>query len=197
MPGSGTLPIRSACMTISFALSGDPRPRLVARLVGEGPLPADLSDGLREAATASRFAGKAGQVFESFVPTESGLLRMALAGTGKAGGTERLAGLERAGGALVAKYLTSGEIALGIDFTGSALTAAEAVAVLLGARLRSWRYDIYKTKLSDEQKVSLTQVIAIAAPEGSESLWATEAALAEGVEFTRELVTEPANVIYP
>ena len=27
--------------------------------------------------------------------------------------------------------------------------------------------------------------------------WAVEAALAEGVEFTRELVTEPANVIYP
>ena len=25
----------------------------------------------------------------------------------------------------------------------------------------------------------------------------TEAALAEGVEFTRELVTEPANIIYP
>ena len=184
-------------MTISFALSGDSRPRLVARLVGEGPLPADLSDPLREAAAASRFSGKAGQVFESFVPTESGLLRMALVGTGKAGGTERLAALERAGGALVARYLTSGETALGIDFTGSALTAAEAVAVLLGARLRRWRYDIYKTKLSDEQKVSLTQVIAIAAPEGSESLWATEAALAEGVEFTRELVTEPANVIYP
>jgi leucyl aminopeptidase len=86
---------------------------------------------------------------------------------------------------------------LGIDFAGSALTAAEAAAVLLGARLRGWRYDIYKTKLTDDQKVSLETVVAIGAPEGSDSAWTIEAALAEGIEFTRELVTEPANVIYP
>ncbi|WP_353228088.1 leucyl aminopeptidase [Novosphingobium sp.] len=184
-------------MTIAFAVSGDARPRLVARLVGEGTLPADLAEPLREAATASRFAGKTGQVFESFVASESGLLRMALVGIGSASGSDRLAGLERAGGAVAAKYLTSGETVLGIDFAGSALTATEAVAVLLGARLRSWRYDIYKTKLSEDQKVSLTKIVAFAAPEGTEALWTTEAALAEGVEFTRELVTEPANVIYP
>jgi leucyl aminopeptidase len=184
-------------MTIVFASSGDTRPRLVARLVAEGSLPADLAGPVREAATASRFSGKTGQVFEAFVHEADGLTRLALAGIGKANGTDRLAALERAGGALAAKYLTSGETVLGIDFAGSALTATEAVAVLLGARLRGWRYDIYKTKLSDDQKVSLDQIVAIGAPEGADSAWTTEAALAEGIEFTRELVTEPANVIYP
>jgi leucyl aminopeptidase len=184
-------------MTVVFASATDPRPRLVARLVAEGSLPADLSATVVEAAAASRFAGKTGQVFETFAAGETGLARIALAGTGKAGGTDRPAALERAGGALVAKYLTSGEPALGIDFTGTALSPIEASAVLLGARLRGWRYDVYKTKLTDEQKVSLTQIVAIGAPEGTDSAWATEAALAEGIEFTRELVTEPANVIYP
>ena len=183
-------------MSVVFASATDPRPRLTARLVSEGNMPADLPATVGDAAAASRFAGKTGQVFESFGSGDAGLTRLALAGIGKATG-DRLSALERAGGALVAKYLTSGEPALGIDFAGAGLTATEAVAVLLGARLRGWRYDVYKTKQTDEQKVSLTQIIAIAAPEGTEAAWATEAALAEGIEFTRELVTEPANVIYP
>jgi leucyl aminopeptidase len=69
--------------------------------------------------------------------------------------------------------------------------------VLLAARLRAWRHDVYRTKLSDEQKPSLAKIVALGAPEGTADLWETEAAIAEGVEFTRELVTEPANVIYP
>jgi leucyl aminopeptidase len=188
-------------MTISFVASGQARPeakpRLIARLVGEGAMPADCPETVRDAALASRFAGKAGQVFETFASGDHGLARLAFAGIGKATGAERLAALERAGGALVAKYLTSGETALGIDFAGSELTAAEAVAVLFGARLRGWRYDVYKTKLSDDHKPTLTNIVAIDAPEGAEALWQSESALASGVEFTRELVTEPANVIYP
>jgi leucyl aminopeptidase len=183
-------------MTIQFAFAHDARPRLVARLIGEGGLPEDLAPVVRDAAAASRFAGRAGQVFETFVAGDAGLERLALAGIGKAG-TDRAATLERAGGALVAKYLTSGETALAIDFAGSGLTGAEAAAVLLGARLRGWRHDIYKTRLTDEQKPSLERVVAIAAPEGTEAAWQVEEALAAGVEFSRELVTEPANVIYP
>lgn len=185
-------------LTTVFAAPGDTAPRLIARLCGEGALPGDLTEAVRAAAAASRFAGKPGQVFESFATDGEGHLRRdALAGFGNGAGGERLAALERAGGALTAKYLTSGETVLGIDFGGSALTAAEAVAVLLGARLRSWRHDIYRTKLTDEQKPSLEKIVAIDAPDGTAALWQSEAALAAGVEFTRELVTEPANVIYP
>ncbi len=35
------------------------------------------------------------------------------------------------------------------------------------------------------------------APDGTETAWEIETAIAEGVEFTRQLVTEPANAIYP
>jgi len=136
-------------------------------------------------------------VFEAFVHAGGALQRLAYAGLGEAGASGRLAALERAGGALTAKYIASGETAMAIDFGGSGLSAEEATAVLLGARLRGWRHDVYRTTLPDDQKCSLTDSIAMHAPEGTEDAWQTESAIAEGVEFTRRLVTEPANVIYP
>jgi leucyl aminopeptidase len=51
--------------------------------------------------------------------------------------------------------------------------------------------------MKDEQKITLSRAIVIGAPEGSEAAWTEAAALADGIELTRELVTEPANVIYP
>ena len=184
-------------MIIEFAAAASPRPRLVASLIAQDALPAGTDLLVREAAAAARFTGKPGQVFEAFTAESDTVTRHAFAGIGEAGAAGRTAALERAGGALTAKYLASGETVMALDFAGSALTAEEATAVLLAARLRGWRHDVYRTKLSDDQKVSLTKIVAIAAPEGTEALWETESALAEGVEFTRELVTEPANVIYP
>jgi leucyl aminopeptidase len=184
-------------MNIVFARGAAELPRLVARIVAEGPLPEGTPALVVEGAQAARFAGKAGQVHEAFVAGEKGLVRLAFAGAGDLSDGDRRAGLERAGGALAAKYLTSGEDALGIDFTGTGFSAQDVVSVLLGARLRSWQFLTYRTRLKDEQKPSLKSVIALGAPEGTEDLWPVEVAVAKGVEFTRELVTEPANVIYP
>ncbi len=169
----------------------------VARVVDQDGVPATLEAVLIEGARASRFTGKAGQVFEGFVSRDGAVVRAALAGAGAAGAGDRTASLERAGAALTAKYLASGEQVLTIDFTGTALSAGEVAAVLLGARLRGWRHDAYRTKLADDHKVSLGTLRVVGAPAGTEAAWLVEAALAEGIEFTRELVTEPANVIYP
>lgn len=184
-------------MKVVFRTSEAPLPRLVARLVVQDELPADLDAVVREGAAAARFAGKAGQVYETFVGADGGVKRLALAGIGGADAADRLASLEKAGAALTAKFLTSGETALAIDFAGSGLSGEQAAAVLLGARLRGWRHDVYRTKLADEQKPSLAEIVAVAAPEGTAAAWDDASAVAEGVEFTRELVAEPANVIYP
>jgi len=169
----------------------------VAHVVNQDSLDATLDPVLAEGAKASRFTGKTGQLHEGFVSRDGTVVRVALAGAGEKGAKDRIASLERAGAAITAKYIASGESAVTIDLSDAGLGAAEAAAVILGARLRGWRYDIYRTKLSADQKASLTTIRVAGAPEGTEAAWEVEAALADGVELTRELVTEPANIIYP
>ena len=171
--------------------------RLIAQIVDQDAMPAGIEPELVAGARTSRFAGKPGQVFDGFVSRGGNVVRVALAGAGEPGAKSRLASLERAGAALTARFLTSGETALEIDFAGTSLHAEQVAAVLLGARLRGWRYDLYRTKLADDQKPTLSEIVVTGAPAGSDAAWATEEALAQGVEFTRELVTEPANIIYP
>jgi leucyl aminopeptidase len=188
-------------MQIRFqSAAGVSAPRLLALVVGQDRLPAGLERAVMEGAAAARFTGKAGQLFEAFVERDGQLVRLALAGAGSDTGdgeAVRTSGLERAGAALAARYLTSGEATLALDAAASGLGAEDLAAVLLGLRLRAWRHDAYRTKLKDEQKVSLKEVVVLGAPKEAEREWQAAAALADGVEFTRDLVTEPANVVYP
>jgi len=184
-------------MQISFVDVSANRPRLLAYPVNKGESPEWLGKAVAEGAKAARFEGKGNQIFETFVERDGAVERVALAGIGDAGAEDRLSLLERAGAGLVAKYLTSGEEELLIDLSRARLSPQEAVAVLLGARLRAWRHDAYRTRLRDDQKPSLGRIAVLGAPEGTEQAWTIESAVAAGVAFTRELVTEPANIIYP
>ena len=178
-----------------------PAPRFIARLAAPDAMPAGIEPVLAAGAKAARFAGKSGQIHEGFVERGEDLVRVALVGIGEANGNANGSGsmgsLEKAGASLTARYLTSGESALTIDLAGAGLNATETAAFLLGMRLRAWRHDAYRTKVPDDQKVTLTSVQVINAPADTAGEWARESALAEGVEFTRKLVTEPGNVIYP
>ncbi len=186
-------------MQIRFAEEApSPAPRLQARVIDQDNPPADLDPVLAEGARASRFTGKAGQLHEGFIPAEGGQVRrIALAGLGERAGANRAANVEKAGAGLAAKYLASGETAMVLDLAGSSLLAAETSAFLLALKLRGWRHDAYRTKLPEDQKPSLKDVVVVNAPAGAEAEWSRESAIAEGVEFTRELVTEPGNHIYP
>jgi len=185
-------------MKVVFVDAAPAAASLVARPVNQDALPADLDAVVAGGVRAARFAAKTAQVFESFADRgDGGVVRQVLVGLGKPDADDRTSGLERAGAALVAKYLTSGETELTLDFTGAGLDASAAAALLLGARLRAWRHDAYRTTLTDEQKRSLIAIHVVGAPEGTAAAWELEAAVAEGVELTRTLVVEPANVIYP
>ncbi|WP_120718222.1 leucyl aminopeptidase [Tsuneonella amylolytica] len=182
-------------MQIEFAATRPDTTPILARIVAQDDLPGDLPATVAEGAKAARFKGRPGQVFDGFAEHEGSVVRVALAGAGKPGDEARIANLEKAGGALSAKYAASGADSIAVDLAG--FTAEEAAAVLMGLRLRTWRHDRYRTKMKDEQKVTLQRVVAVGAPDGTEAAWADASALADGIELTRELVTEPANVIYP
>ena len=184
-------------MQITFAPAAPDAEAPIVRLASAGELADSFAATTRAAASRSRFKGNAGQLVESYVEHDGAVQHLIVAGTGKPDSEERLPHCERAGAAVAARFQTAGFETVVIDFTDSGLDAEAAAAVLLGLRLRSWRYEAHRTTLKDEQKVSLKKAVAVNAPDGTEAAWADSAALAVGIEFTKELVTEPANVIYP
>jgi leucyl aminopeptidase len=148
-----------------------------------------------QAAEAQRFEREAAAVAEVFVRDGETPRRLLLVGLGPRRDDDAL--YERVGGALTARLLTSGETRLVIDLSGLGLDGMAAARIAFGAAARSWRFDLYRTKLSRKQKPTLEEVMIVGAGEGAEEAWAGKAALLEGLSFTRELVTEPANVIFP
>ncbi len=159
--------------------------------------PQPIDGAIKQAAADSRFTAKPSQLFETIVPHGDGAVRMVLLGLGKADEADRGRIAELAGAALVARFLRSGTTMLAVDFSSSSLDAGAAARLLLGAWLRGWHHDRYRTRLADEKRVTLTELVIINAPEGTQAAWADAKAVADGVAFTRELVTEPANIIYP
>jgi len=150
---------------------------------------------VRGAARAGRFEGEAGSVAEIFVPGGEAANRVLLLGVGS--GSE--ADYERAGGALTGRFLTSGVTAVTVDFAalGGAPTARAVARFAAAAVQRSWRHDVYRTKLADKQKPTLATLTLAGTPADSESSWASLAAVTQGMELTRTLVSEPPNIIYP
>ncbi|HEU4695363.1 MAG TPA: leucyl aminopeptidase [Sphingomicrobium sp.] len=143
-----------------------------------------------------RFEGDAASAAEQFVEDGGTLRRVLVVGTG--GGSSPQEAAEKLGGTAVSRLLTSGETKGVIDLTGLGFDADSAARVGLAAALRAWRYDRYRTKLKDKQKPTLDEVVIVGGGNGAgqryEQRWAP---VYEGVSLTRELVTEPANIIYP
>ena len=157
--------------------------------VGEGAAPIAAA-----AAAAARFKGEAGTSAELFVPGDP-VRHVLLLGIG--------AGAEgdwtKAGGAMVARLLTSGVTGVTVDLGASpfAPTAAAVARFAAAATQRAWRHDIYRTKLPDTARPTLTTVAIVGAPTGIDAAWAAQDAVSKGLALTRTLVAEPANIIYP
>ena len=151
--------------------------------------------GVAAALKRSRFEGDAGTVVEIFLEGDGGR-RLIVVGTGNKANDGDAA--EKFAGAAIARLLTSGETHAVIDLSGLKLDADAAARVAFAAALRSWRYDRYRTRIKEKQKATLTTVTIVGAGQAAEERYATRyAAVVEGVALTRELVTEPANIIYP
>jgi leucyl aminopeptidase len=143
-----------------------------------------------------RFEGDSGSAAEHFVVAQGGVRRLLVVGTGS--GTAPAEAAEKLGGKVVARLLTSGETHAVIDLDGLGYDADAAARVALGASLRAWRHDRYRTRLKDKQKPSLETLTIVGGDAAAEERWEKRwQPVLEGVKLTRELVTEPANIIYP
>ena len=159
-----------------------------------------LGGALKRVMSESAFTGKAEQSLTLLAPGRSQLTRILLIGIGdptKATATI----LERIGGAAFASLTgKDGQATLVMDAHEKlAVPAATAAASLAsGAKLRSYRFDKYRTKLKPDQKPQL-RTLTVNTPGAAEAkqAFASYDAIANAVCFARDLVTEPPNVIYP
>lgn len=180
-------------MDIQFVAQIDASADVVAFPVRKGEA-AKLGALLGAAAAQARFEGAAGAIAETAAIDGDQARRLLLVGIGD--GTTH--DLERGGAALTARLQTSGVTAVHVDFASAGQSDEDDVlAFAMGARLRDWRLDTYRTRLSDTAKPSL-KTIVIASPAGDLSArWGSYSAVADGVALTQTLVAEPPNILYP
>jgi leucyl aminopeptidase len=192
-------------MNLSFPETAPESPALIL-LVAEGATltpaaqAADTSTGgqLGRAMKAATFSGKKGATLEILAPANLAADRLLLLGLGDPAKADALAFEELGGKAAEALQLKSASATLDLSgLSGLAVPAATAAAhFALGAELRAWRQDGYRTNLKDHEKPKLAS-LAIAGAPGAGQAHTPLAAIAAGVSLTRTLVTEPANILYP
>jgi leucyl aminopeptidase len=154
-----------------------------------------LGGAITRAVAAGRFAGKVGQTLELIAPQGLEASRVVVTG----GGAQSAFDADVAETAFAHAYQavkSSGADTLAIRAPGAAL--AEVAQAAFGVRLASWRFDRHRTTLTDDKKPSIRKItVAVADPSAAAEAFAPWAALADAVIFARDLVMEPANILYP
>ncbi|MGH7118365.1 MAG: leucyl aminopeptidase [Acetobacteraceae bacterium] len=187
-------------LEVSFAKPQLPRSGSLALLIGEGESAAGIWQAAEEATVgavsralkAAEFTGKSGQNAILLAPG-AGLSRIAAIGLGKESERTRLK-LEEAGAA-AACLLAREETA---TIAADALPPELAAAAAHGAALRSYRFDRYRTKEKPDEKPRLRKLVVLSAdPAEAKNMHRPMQALAQGVFLTRDLVSEPANILNP
>jgi leucyl aminopeptidase len=151
------------------------------------------------AAAADRFKGKSGSSLDLVAPADLKVARLVVVGCGKPTDMKRKDFL-KLGGTAVGKVPSSVTTATILaELPNKAMTAEQAADLGLGARLRGYRFDRYKTKRKDDdEKPTAVKVdIGVADVARTRSVWVARNGLADGVMLARDLIHEPPNVLYP
>ncbi len=155
---------------------------------------------LARGARAAEFSGKAGQVMKLVAPAGLDNGHVIVVGGGKPADYDRNAAETHGGHAIAAVLATREKAALFLvdGFEPGDLSQAEAAAHLaFGARLKTYRFDKYRTTEEKSEKPALGKIVVYGAETKAKSLSAELDAVADGIFFTRDLVSEPANILYP
>ncbi|MEM1193294.1 MAG: leucyl aminopeptidase [Pseudomonadota bacterium] len=155
---------------------------------------------LERAAKAADFSGKEGQLAVIAGPAGIDNNYVVLIGGGKPAAVSAHTA-ERMGGAAVAKIIELREKAALFFMSGVSAKEMDddalAAHMAFGARLRSYRFDKYRTTQEKSEKLALTKIGFYQAASGAKAAYGDLDALVNGIFLTRDLVSEPANILYP
>ena len=159
---------------------------------------APSGDLVARAAKAERFTGKSGSALELVMPEGLDLPRLVVVGVGKTADLQPKDFLKFGGLALGKLPPSATEATVLAELPGGAMSPARAADLAQGMRLRAYAFDRYKTKRKEEDRRANVKVsIAVSDAGAARNAFAPRAAVADGVDMARDLVNEPANVLYP
>ena len=164
----------------------------VAQAVGRG-----ASDLVARAAASERFKGKS--LTSLALPAPAGLDADRLLVIGLGSEKDRAKIDWPALGGYAASKLSGRQAHVALDWPGASVSPANAADFALGARLRVYSFDRYKTKKKPEGEEGRVTALTLMVgdPSGAEAAAKQSEAVAGGVLLARELINEPPNVLYP
>jgi leucyl aminopeptidase len=151
------------------------------------------------AAEADGFKGKSGASLDLLAPADLGVARLVVLGCGKPGDMKRK-DFVKLGGAAMGKVPSSAAHATIVaELPNNEMTPEQASELALGMRLRAYRFDRYKTRRKDDDEKPRAVKIDIGVGDvaRARAAWSEKGGLADGVVLARDLINEPANVLYP
>jgi leucyl aminopeptidase len=158
------------------------------------------SGALARAVKSANFGGKSGQTLELIGLNGLEAPRVILVGAGKRQNFSLLEA-ENVGGNGVAPLLKTQEKAAAFALDGFAPKGFDegevAARIGLGALLRSYRFDKYRTRLEKDEKPALARLTVATPAADARARFSDLERVAAGVALTRDLVSEPPNVLYP
>jgi leucyl aminopeptidase len=160
---------------------------------------APAGDLLTRAAAADRFTGKSGSAVDIVAPAGLKVSRLIVIGTGKAADA-RSEDIVKLGGQVIGK-LPSGaaDATVVAEWADGSMKPDQSADLALGMTLRAYAFNRYKTKRKDGEDEPKTHQVTIGVtdPDKTRKAWSERQAVADGVILARELVNEPANILYP
>ena len=156
---------------------------------------------LKRAIATGAFTGGRGQFLAIPAPTGVSVRRVVAVGLGKPGKLTVRA-LEVLGGKIYKHLVGTGEksaaIALDALPEGAPQISNAAVALATGARLASYRFDKYRTTEAEDKKPKLERLSVLCPrPREAANRFEKTDVVLDAVTRTRDLVSEPANILYP
>ncbi len=159
---------------------------------------APAGDLLTRAAAADRFTGKSGSAIDIVAPAGLKVSRLIVIGTGKS--DSKPEDIVKLGGQAIGRVPSSAtDITVLAEWADGSMKPDQAADIALGMTLRAYSFKRYKTKLKEGEEEAKTRkvTIGVSDPEKTRRAWMAREAIAGGVVMARDLVNEPANILYP
>ena len=189
-------------MQISFASIEMPKDGAVAFLVEKdkpftglaAEADAAVSGLMSRAKDIGRFTGAPGQTQDILAPAGLKVERVLLVGIGEADKLNEGDWVEIGAGITAALASTgSASVSIVADTDG-----VDAASLAEGALLRSYRFDKYRTKEPEAKKPTLEKIVVLTSKSQEHAdRFAARERVTDGVFMTRNLISEPANILHP